>query len=80
MSKHFDFSKFARDADVTLRSVNNAIKAKYPGKDITLYRSSAGYYYFSGENVKISASGVYVYNVNQLSISQWLAEAAERFE
>lgn len=76
----YDFSKFAKDAELTLRDVNRAIKSKYPGKDITLYRSPSGYYYFSGTNVGVSASGVYVFNVWQLSLSQWLQEAAERFE
>jgi hypothetical protein len=60
---------------LTLRAVNLAIA--HLG-DITLYKGD-GYFYFIGDNVNPSA-GVYVYRLGELSMEEWVEEAAARMQ
>jgi len=57
---------------LSLRSVNKAIKVA--GIDATLIRGE-GYFYFVGDAVSIDAPSVYVYRINNQTISEWIAHA-----
>ena len=36
------------------------------------------YFYFTGDDVDPSVDGVYVCNINQLTLTQWISEALDR--
>jgi len=55
----------------TRATVNKSIK--HFG-DIELVKGD-GYFYFVGGSVNIDASGVYVYSIKELTLTQWIEEA-----
>lgn len=61
---------------ITRTTVNKAIA--HLG-DIKLVKGS-GYFYFVGDSVNVSASGVYVYRLNELPLEQWIEEAKAALE
>lgn len=61
---------------ITRKEVNRAIA--HLG-DIELIKGS-GYFYFIGNAVSTSASGVYVNSLNELSLDEWIAEAQSVIE
>ena len=58
-----------------IRTINHAIKDA--GLRMELIKGR-GYFYFIGPDVNPHAEGVYVFTLNQLSVSQWVQEARER--
>lgn len=66
-------------ANLTAKSVEQAIKHHY-GYDVKLKRDPSGYFYFYDPDnmpmrvTKWDTAAVWVNRLNQLSLSQWLAE------
>lgn len=57
---------------LTLRQINDAIRDR--GIRAVLVKGR-GYFYFSGPDVELASStSVWVYQLNELTLSQWLAE------
>lgn len=57
---------------LTLRQINDAIRDR--GIRAVLMKGR-GYFYFSGPAVELAPStSVWVYQLNELTLSQWLAE------
>ena len=61
---------------LTINAVNKAI-ADRGGKE-KLVRGIGYYYFINVGKHSVPSSGVYVQNLNQLTLSQWLAELEEK--
>ncbi len=63
---------------VQLRTVNKAIKARWPGTDLELVKGDDYFYFIGAGTERCKTASVYVPRLNDLTLDRWLEEAEDK--
>lgn len=67
-------------ARATLKKINDAISARYPGREIEFVKG-AGYFYFSGDDgCDLEIESIYTFALNQMPLEKWLERVFDNID